>query len=156
MVKRFGKYDIYGTIGAGSFGIVKYAINNDTNEEVAIKVLKKDTIQAHQMSPQIKREIAIMKMIDHPYVVSVQEVFATNYKLYIVMEYVGGGDLFDKIVESEKFTEEQTKFYFRQLIEGVDHCHSHGVCHRDLKPEVILIIVILIISTYFILEYIAG
>lgn len=141
MVKRFGKYDIYGTLGSGSFGKVKYAINNDTNEEVAIKVLKKETIKNRQMGPQIKREITIMKMIDHPYVVSVKEVFATNAKLYIVMEYVGGGELFDKIVDAGRFAEETAKFYFRQLIEGVEYCHSHGVCHRDLKPEVLYAII---------------
>lgn len=136
MVKTVGNYELYRTLGEGSFGKVKYAVNKETNEAVAIKILDKDKIQKQNMGAQIKKEISIMKMINHPYVVCVKDVFATTSKIFLVLELVEGGELFDKIAAQGKLTEEQARFYFRQVAEGLDHCHSQGVCHRDLKPEV--------------------
>jgi serine/threonine protein kinase len=115
---------------------VKYAVNTETNEAVAIKILDKDKIQTRNMGAQIKKEISIMKMINHHHVVSVKDVFATSAKIFIVLEFVGGGELFDKIANEGKLPEEKARFYFKQLVEGLSHCHNNGVCHRDLKPEV--------------------
>lgn len=77
-----------------------------------------------------------MKMINHHHVVAVKDVFATSAKIFIVLEFVGGGELFDKIANEGKLPEEKARFYFRQLVDGLEHCHSNGICHRDLKPEV--------------------
>lgn len=115
---------------------MKYAVNTETNEAVAIKILDKDKIQARNMGAQIKKEISIMKMINHHHVVSVKDVFATSAKIFIVLEFVGGGELFDKIANEGKLPEEKARFYFRQLVDGLEHCHNNGICHRDLKPEV--------------------
>lgn len=139
MVKTVGKYDLYGTLGEGAFGKVKYAVNTETNEAVAIKILDKDKIQARNMGAQIKKEISIMKMINHHHIVSVKDVFATSAKIFIVLEFVGGGELFDKIANEGKLPEDKARFYFKQLVEGLEHCHNHGVCHRDLKPENLLL-----------------
>lgn len=139
MVKTVGKYDLYGTLGEGAFGKVKYAVNTETNEPVAIKILDKDKIQTRNMGAQIKKEISIMKMIDHRFVVKVKDVFATSAKIFIVLEFVGGGELFDKIANEGKLPEEKARFYFTQIIEGLEHCHSNGICHRDLKPENLLL-----------------
>jgi 5'-AMP-activated protein kinase catalytic alpha subunit len=139
MVKTVGKYDLYGTLGEGAFGKVKYAVNTETNEAVAIKILDKDKIQARNMGAQIKKEISIMKMINHHHVVSVKDVFATSAKIFIVLEFVGGGELFDKIANEGKLPEEKARFYFRQLVDGLEHCHNNGICHRDLKPENLLL-----------------
>ena len=136
MVKTVGSYELYRTLGEGSFGKVKYAVNRDTNEAVAIKILDKEKIQKQNMGAQIKKEISIMKMIKHKYVVGVKDVFATTSKIFLVLELVEGGELFDKISSQGRLSEEQARFYFRQVAEGLDHCHSLGVCHRDLKPEV--------------------
>ena len=89
------------------------------------------------MGAQIKKEISIMKLINHHNVVCVKDVFATTSKIFIVLELVEGGELFDKISSQGRLSEVQARFYFRQLAEGLDHCHSQGVCHRDLKPEVL-------------------
>jgi serine/threonine protein kinase len=115
---------------------VKYAVNTETGEAVAIKVLDKEKIQKQNMGNQLKKEISIMKMVRHRYVVGMKEVLASKTKIFIVLELFTGGELFDKIVSVGKMTEDQAKFYFAQLVEGVEYCHSLGVCHRDLKPEV--------------------
>jgi serine/threonine protein kinase len=91
------------------------------------------------MGPQIKKEISIMKIVRHKYVVGMKEVLASKTKIFIVLELVTGGELFDKIVSEGRFSEEMARFYFKQLVEGVSYCHGLGVCHRDLKPENLLL-----------------
>ncbi|KAG5178631.1 CBL-interacting-like PK [Tribonema minus] len=139
MVKKVGKYEIGKTIGEGTFGKVKLAVNTETNEKVAIKVLDKSIIQKQNMGAQVKREISIMKLVRHSYVVQLKEVLASSTRIFLVCELITGGELFDKIVEKQRFSEDEARFYFKQLVEGVDYCHSQGVCHRDLKPENILL-----------------
>eukprot|EP00607_Mallomonas_marina_P006248 CAMPEP_0182437152 /NCGR_PEP_ID=MMETSP1167-20130531/84846_1 /TAXON_ID=2988 /ORGANISM="Mallomonas Sp, Strain CCMP3275" /LENGTH=455 /DNA_ID=CAMNT_0024629957 /DNA_START=152 /DNA_END=1519 /DNA_ORIENTATION=- len=139
MVKKVGKYELFRTLGEGTFGKVKYAVNTETNEAVAIKVLDKEKIQKQNMGAQIKKEISIMKMVRHTYVVGMKEVLASRTKIFIVLELVTGGELFDKIVNEGRFGEEKARFYFRQLVEGVEYCHGLGICHRDLKPENLLL-----------------
>lgn len=139
MVKKVGKYELGKALGEGTFGKVKYAIDSDTQEAVAIKILDKEKIQKQNMGNQIKKEISIMKMVKHKYVVGMVEVLASKTKIFIVLELVTGGELFDKIVQIGKFNEDQARFYFNQLVEGVEFCHKSGVCHRDLKPENLLL-----------------
>jgi len=138
-VKKVGKYDIGRTLGEGTFGKVKFAVNTDTHERVAIKVLDKDKIQKQNMGAQVKKEISIMKMVRHAHVVQLKEVLASRTKIFIVLELITGGELFDKIVSEGRFDEAQARFYFRQLVHGVGYCHEQGVCHRDLKPENLLL-----------------
>jgi len=147
--KTVGKYELYHTLGEGSFGKVKYAICTETKEACAIKILDKEQIQKNNMGQQIKKEISIMKLISHTNVVCVKDVFATSTKIFIVLELVDGGELFDKIQQQGRLTEEQARYYVRQLCEGLEHCHSRGVCHRDLKPEVRLLFLcsLLLLST---------
>lgn len=139
MVKSVGKYDLYKTLGQGSFGKVKYAVHKETNEAFAIKILDKEKILKKNMGNQIRKEISIMKMIQHHHVIAVKDVFATATKIFIVLELVEGGELFDKIVDVGKLAEEDARFYFKQLIEGMEYCHDQGICHRDLKPENLLL-----------------
>eukprot|EP00947_MAST-08B_sp_MAST-8B-sp1_P002232 g2232.t1 len=139
MVKKVGKYEIGKTLGEGTFGKVKFATNVETNEQVAIKVLDKEKIQKQNMGAQIKKEISIMKMVKHPFVVGLKEVLASRTKIFIVLELITGGELFDKIVSEGRFNDEAAKFYLDQLVDGVMYCHNQGVCHRDLKPENLLL-----------------
>jgi serine/threonine protein kinase len=118
------------------FNRVKYAVDTDTNEAVAIKILDKEKIQKQNMGNQIKKEISIMKMVKHKNIVGMIEVLASKTKIFIVLELITGGELFDKIVQVGKLNEDQARFYFQQLIDGVEYCHKLGICHRDLKPEV--------------------
>eukprot|EP01018_Ginkgo_biloba_P032981 Gb_25413 [translate_table: standard] len=88
---------------------------------------------------KIKREISTMNLIKHPNVVQLHEVMASKTKIYIVLEFVTGGELFDKIVNHGRLTEDEARRYFQQLINVVDYCHSRGVYHRNLKPENLLL-----------------
>eukprot|EP00252_Welwitschia_mirabilis_P021840 TRINITY_DN571_c0_g1_i4.p1 TRINITY_DN571_c0_g1~~TRINITY_DN571_c0_g1_i4.p1 ORF type:complete len:458 (-),score=108.57 TRINITY_DN571_c0_g1_i4:503-1876(-) len=136
---RVGKYEIGRTIGEGTFAKVKFARNSETGESVAIKVLDKEKVLQHKMVDQIKREISTMKLIKHPNVIQLYEVMASKTKIYLVMEFVSGGELFDKIVNYGRLKEDEARRYFQQLINAVDYCHSRGVYHRDLKPENLLL-----------------
>ncbi|KAI9191605.1 hypothetical protein LWI28_010771 [Acer negundo] len=137
--KKVGKYEVGRTIGEGTFAKVKFAQNRETGESVAMKVMAKTTVLKHKMVDQIKREISIMKIVRHPNIVRLHEVLASRTKIYIIIEFVTGGELFDKIVHQGRLTENDSRRYFQQLIDAVDHCHNKGVYHRDLKPENLLL-----------------
>ncbi|XP_061363678.1 CBL-interacting serine/threonine-protein kinase 3-like [Gastrolobium bilobum] len=137
--RRVGKYDIGRTIGEGTFAKVKFARNSETGEAVALKILDKEKVLKHKMAEQIRREIATMKLIKHPNVVQLYEVMGSKTKIYIILEFVTGGELFDKIVNHGRMGEKEARRYFQQLINAVDYCHSRGVYHRDLKPENLLL-----------------
>nr|XP_009380407.1 PREDICTED: CBL-interacting protein kinase 24 isoform X1 [Musa acuminata subsp. malaccensis] len=138
-MKKVGKYDVVRTIGQGTFAKVKSAVNTETGEIVAMKVLAKSTILEHRMVHQIKREISIMKIVRHPNIVRLHEVLASTTKIYIILELITGGELYDKIVHQRKLCENESRCFFQQLIDAVDYCHSKGVYHRDLKPENLLL-----------------
>lgn len=137
--RKIGKYEVGRTIGEGTFAKVKFAKHTETGESVAIKVMAKTTILKHRMVEQIKREISIMKIVRHPNIVRLHEVLASQTKIYIILEFVMGGELYDKIVQQVKLSENESRRYFQQLIDAVAHCHKKGVYHRDLKPENLLL-----------------
>ncbi|CAI9772325.1 unnamed protein product [Fraxinus pennsylvanica] len=125
-------------LGKGTFAKVYYGKQLITGECVAIKVIKKDQVKTEWMMEQIKREISVMRLVRHPNIVELKEVMATKTKIYFVMEYVRGGELFAKVAKG-RLKEDVARKYFQQLISAVDFCHSRGVYHRDLKPENLLV-----------------
>jgi 5'-AMP-activated protein kinase, catalytic alpha subunit len=133
------RYEVGRLLGKGTFGKVHYAKNLESNESVAIKMMDKDKVLKAGLSEQIRREITTMRLVAHKNIVELHEVMATRNNIYFVMEYVKGGELFDKIGKSGKLTEAAAHKYFQQLIGAVDYCHSRGVYHRDLKPENLLL-----------------
>ncbi|XP_022144940.1 CBL-interacting serine/threonine-protein kinase 24 isoform X1 [Momordica charantia] len=137
--RKVGKYEVGRTVGEGTFAKVKFARNTETGESVAMKVLAKSSILKHKMVEQIKREISIMKIVRHPHIVRLLEVLASQTKIYIILEFVTGGELYDTIVLQKKLPEMESRRYFQQLVDAVAHCHSKGVYHRDLKPENLLL-----------------
>uniref|UniRef100_A0A1D1Z9P0 non-specific serine/threonine protein kinase n=1 Tax=Anthurium amnicola TaxID=1678845 RepID=A0A1D1Z9P0_9ARAE len=134
-----GKYQVGRTIGEGTFAKVKVAVNTDTGQNVAIKILDKKMVLENKLMQQVKREISAMKLLHHPNIVRIYEVIATKTKIYIVMEYVSGGQLSDKMSYLRMLSEKEARKFFQQLIDAVDYCHSRGIYHRDLKPENLLI-----------------
>ncbi|KAI3987171.1 hypothetical protein MKX01_031655 [Papaver californicum] len=134
----FEKYEIGRLLGCGAFAKVYHARNIQTGQSVAIKAISKQKIIKGGLMSNIKREISIMRQLHHPYIVKLFEVLATKAKIYFVMEFVKGGELFAKVAKC-RFSEDLSRRYFQQLISAVGYCHSHGVFHRDLKPENLLL-----------------
>ncbi|KAF8396024.1 hypothetical protein HHK36_017636 [Tetracentron sinense] len=132
------RYELGRLLGQGTFAKVYYARNLKTNQSVAIKVINKEKVLKVGLIEQIKREISVMRLVRHPNVVQVYEVMASKTKIYFVMEYAKGGELFNKLAKG-RLKEDVARNYFQQLISAVDFCHSRGVYHRDLKPENLLL-----------------
>uniref|UniRef100_A0A2I2ZHP3 BR serine/threonine kinase 2 n=1 Tax=Gorilla gorilla gorilla TaxID=9595 RepID=A0A2I2ZHP3_GORGO len=87
----------------------------------------------------VEREIAILKLIEHPHVLKLHDVYENKKYLYLVLEHVSGGELFDYLVKKGRLTPKEARKFFRQIISALDFCHSHSICHRDLKPENLLL-----------------
>ncbi|KAI3692106.1 hypothetical protein L6452_31915 [Arctium lappa] len=134
-----GKYEKGRLIGKGTFAKVYYARELSTGDSVAIKVINKDQVKDQGMVEQIQREISATRLVRHPNIVQLREVLATKSKIYYVMEYVSGGELFAKVANGGRLKEDVARKYFQQLISAVDFCHSRGVSHRDIKPENLLL-----------------
>ncbi|EEF28408.1 CBL-interacting serine/threonine-protein kinase 6 [Ricinus communis] len=133
-----GKYELGRLLGHGTFAKVYHGRNLQTGKSVAMKVVGKEKVIKVGMMEQVKREIAVMKMVKHPNIVELHEVMASKSKIYFAMELVRGGELFSKIAKG-RLREDVARVYFQQLISAVDFCHSRGVYHRDLKPENLLL-----------------
>ncbi|XP_045805376.1 CBL-interacting protein kinase 5-like isoform X4 [Trifolium pratense] len=132
------KYEVGRMIGQGNFAKVYHARNLKTGQNVAIKVCNKEMIMRVGMKEQMKREISVMHLVRHPNIVEFYDVMASKTKIYFAMEYVKGGELFNKVSRG-KLREDMARKYFQQLIEAVNHCHKRGVYHRDLKLENLLL-----------------
>lgn len=133
-----GKYELGRLLGYGTFAKVYHARNLASGKSVAMKVVGKEKVIKVGMMEQVKREISVMKMVEHPNIVELHEVMASKSKIYFAMELVRGGELFSKIAKG-RLKEDVARHYFQQLISAVDFCHSRGVYHRDLKPENLLL-----------------
>ncbi|KAK4049021.1 serine/threonine-protein kinase gin4 [Microbotryomycetes sp. JL201] len=144
--KHIGPWRIGKTIGKGSSGRVKIARHTVTRQYAAVKIVPKPRPQASSNASKtdkmllgIEREIVIMKLIEHPNVLRLLDVWETGNDLYLVMEYAEGGELFDYLVSRGRLHADEALHYFQQIISGVDYCHRFNICHRDLKPENLLL-----------------
>lgn len=131
---RLGK-----VLGIGSFGKVRVAEHAVTGHKVAIKILSKRKIRAMDMEEKVRREIKILRLFMHPHIIRLYEVIETQTDIYLSMEYVNSGELFDHIVEKGRLNEDEARRFFQQIISGVEYCHRNMVVHRDLKPENLLL-----------------
>lgn len=131
-------YDVKDAIGKGKFGTVKLGIHKKTGKKVAIKVMKKKQMTLQDIELQ-KREIEILKICQHPSIIKLLDVFENQDYIYIVMEYLKGGDLFNYL-EKRDFTipEGKARELSHSIATGLFYLHSFGIAHRDLKPENIL------------------
>lgn len=155
--RRFGPYILHKTLGEGQFGKVKLAslapgsptvgghlhapTVGPSRHHVAIKLVRKDTIIKDPVRrTKLAREIALLRRVcQHPNIVTLEQVIETERYVGIVMEYAQGGELFDRILASKYLKPDEARWFFLQLLDGVQHLHQRGVVHRDLKLENLMV-----------------
>ncbi|KAH7683478.1 Non-specific serine/threonine protein kinase protein [Dioscorea alata] len=125
------RYEVIKDIGSGNFGVAKLVRDVNTNEFFAVKFIER----GEKIDENVQREIMNHSLLKHPNIVKFKEVLLTSTHLAIVMEYAAGGELFERICNAGRFSEDEARFFFQQLISGVSYCHSMQICHRDLKLE---------------------
>ncbi|KCV67853.1 CAMK/CAMKL/BRSK protein kinase, variant [Fonticula alba] len=140
MASRVGPYVLGRTLGIGSTGRVRLGTHMETRQTVAAKIVSKEWLSSKaSLSKKIEREITLMKLIRHPNVLSLIDVYESSSDLYLMLEHVEGGELFEYLVKRGRLPEHEALIFFQQIICGLDYCHRHLVCHRDLKPENLLL-----------------
>ncbi|KAJ3671443.1 hypothetical protein LUZ60_007522 [Juncus effusus] len=125
------KYELLKDLGSGNFGVARLMRNKETRELVAMKYIPR----GQKIDENVAREIINHKSLRHPNIIRFKEVLLTPTHLAIVMEYAAGGELFDRICTAGRFSEDEARYFFQQLICGVSYCHFLQICHRDLKLE---------------------
>lgn len=150
------KYNLHGLLGTGAFSEVRLAESKDNpGQHFAVKIIDKKALKGKEES--LENEIRVLRRfsanhhnndtaaesrtgdrLTHPNIVQLYETYEDKSKIYLVMELVTGGELFDRIVEKGSYTEKDASDLIRQILEAVDYMHEQGVVHRDLKPENLL------------------
>ena len=134
-----GDYIIKKTIGSGTFSTVKLGVHRITQKKVAIKILDKNKIESRDDLERIIREMQILTEMHNPFVIKVYKIYEDKNNFLIIMEYCEGGELFNYIVKKKRLSEDESSYFFFQLINGIEYIHSKGIAHRDLKPENLLL-----------------
>ncbi|KAF8606075.1 kinase-like protein, partial [Ceratobasidium sp. AG-I] len=150
-ISKIGPWNLGKIIGKGSSGTVRVAHHKVTGQVAAVKIMSTEAIvnsrisvsvgsdEADRLLQSIEREIVIMKLIEHPNVLGLLDVWEAKGLLFVVMEYIDGGELFDYLVERGRLPIPEALHYFQQVIYAVAYCHQLKIAHRDLKPENILL-----------------
>ncbi|RDX79528.1 CBL-interacting serine/threonine-protein kinase 4, partial [Mucuna pruriens] len=135
-----GKYQVTRFLGRGNFAKVYQALSLVDGTTVAVKAIDKSKTVDAAMEPRIVREIDAMRRLHHhPNILKIHEVLATKTKIYLIVEFAGGGELFSKLSRRGRLPEPLARRYFSQLVSALQFCHRHGIAHRDLKPQNLLL-----------------
>lgn len=129
-----GNYKVENTIAEGLYGKVKIAIHRLTGQKVVLKVIERSKIDRERF-----REIALMKQLRHKHVVRMLEVIESVDRLFIVYEFVDGGELYDYMMSKQYLTEDEARQFWRQIVMAVKYMHTHNIAHRDLKLENVML-----------------
>jgi serine/threonine protein kinase len=135
----FESFEMLSVLGEGSFGKVFLVKMKNTEEEYAMKVLKKSFLVSNRQLKYAVSEWSILRQLKHPFVVSLHYSFQTAANLYMVLDYCPKGDLMDYIEQKVKMNEDQARFVMWQIILAIRYLHSHNIVYRDMKPENVLI-----------------
>eukprot|EP01103_Thecamoeba_quadrilineata_P008131 TRINITY_DN17908_c0_g1_i1.p1 TRINITY_DN17908_c0_g1~~TRINITY_DN17908_c0_g1_i1.p1 ORF type:complete len:887 (+),score=156.99 TRINITY_DN17908_c0_g1_i1:106-2766(+) len=135
-IRTIGNYDVGKTIGKGQFGKVKIAHHILTGEEVAIKIIDKNKLDEASVK-LVRREISIMKLLNHKNIIQLYEVLEADSAFYLIMEHACGGQISETLLKG-RLDENKAAFFFSQIVEALQYCHKHRVVHRDLKIENLL------------------
>lgn len=144
MIKHVGNYELGEVLGEGSYGKyvldrVRTARHTQTGEQFAIKILEKRKVKQDNLIENLRHEILIMKRIRHENVVRLYEVLSSHSKIYLVLELITGGELFDRLKLEGPLDEYEARRIFQQIISAVAFCGGHNIAHRDLKLENVLL-----------------
>ncbi|KAJ3000413.1 Map microtubule affinity-regulating kinase [Globomyces sp. JEL0801] len=137
-LNSIGHYDLDKNIGEGNFAKVRLAKHTITGQQVAIKIIDKNKLDK-ATSKKLFREVRIMRLLNNKNIVKLYEVIDTPDELFLVMEYVSGGEVFDYLVAHGRMKEKEARKHFRQIISAVGYCHGLHIIHRDLKAENLLL-----------------
>jgi protein-serine/threonine kinase len=132
-------FKILKKLGKGAFGKVLLVHNEELNKYFAMKILKKKFIEKNKQQIHIKTERKILEIIEHPFVAKLYYAFQNSEKLYMLTEYMPGGEMFYHLHKDIYFSEERTKFYISEIILALIYLHKNNILYRDLKPENILL-----------------
>lgn len=132
-------FELMKVVGKGSYGKVMQVRKRDTGKIYAMKVLKKQMLVAKKQVVHTKTERRVLELIDHPFLVSLRFAFQTETKLYMVLDYFSGGELFFHLKHNGAFSESRAKFYAAQITLALQCLHDNGIIYRDLKPENVLL-----------------
>jgi serine/threonine protein kinase len=132
-------FELLKVLGKGSFGKVLQVRKKDTGRIYAMKVLsKKDIAQRHEIGHTMSERNVLMRL-HNPFLVGLKFSFQTPDKLYLVLDYMNGGELFYHLQKETAFTEERAKFYISEIVVALEYLHKYNIIYRDLKPENVLL-----------------
>jgi serum/glucocorticoid-regulated kinase 2 len=132
-------FEILQVVGKGSYGKVMQVRKRDTGKIYAMKVLKKQMLVARKQVAHTKTERRVLELIDHPFLVTLQFAFQSETKLYMVLDYFTGGELFFHLKHGGKFSESRARFYAAEISLALQCLHDNKIIYRDLKPENVLL-----------------
>ena len=134
-------YQLLEEIGKGSYATVYKGRNVFSRSLVAIKaILKEELSKNFRSAHSLINEVNVMKKLKHNRIINLMGMYESDKTLYLVLEYVGGGDLFQRLIKRGKYSEGKAVRFMRNLLEALAHMHSRGIVHRDIKPENILLV----------------
>ncbi|CAH8583957.1 unnamed protein product [Schistosoma guineensis] len=138
------KYTVSKHIGRGAYGEVRLIFDKEYCEKYAMKIVQKKHFSlasklGKPSTSSIASEVDILTRLNHPCIIQIYDVIDTTEAMYMVLELVEGGELFNRIVDLGQLNESDSKFFFLQMVIAVKYLHDHGITHRDLKPENILL-----------------
>lgn len=136
---NFGPYVLLQTLGEGEFGKVKLGVHKDYGEEVAVKLIRRVSVDNESRLSKVEREVDVLKVVRHPNIVRLLDVIETEKYIGIILDFANGGELFDHILAHRYLKEKEAKRLFAQLVSGVNYLHQKKIVHRDLKLENLLL-----------------
>lgn len=131
-------YKLGDVLGEGAFSVVKLAVNRKTGQKVAVKCIDRQGLPEDDEN-SLRQEVAIMKSLDHENIVQFIDFFEEEKFFYVVLEFLEGGELFDRIVKKNFYNEKEARDVVLTVLNGMKYCHDKGIAHRDMKPENLLL-----------------
>jgi serine/threonine protein kinase len=131
-------YKLGDVLGEGAFSVVKLAVNRKTGQKVAVKCIDRQGLPEEEET-RIRQEVVIMKSLDHENIVEFIDFFEEEKFFYVVLEFLEGGELFDRIVKKNFYNEKEARDVVKVILNGMKYCHDKGIAHRDMKPENLLL-----------------